>query len=77
MTGHLHKHTMALQYDRNDYPVLATLRPKKLNNRGRGPGRPGQVGPALSKSPARNLREEVDYIENGDEEEDILMANIH
>ena len=60
---------------RNDYPVLATLRSKTLNYRGRGPGRPAQVGPALSKSPARNLREEVDYIENRNEEDNVPVLN--
>ena len=55
--------------------MLATLRPKKLNKRGRGPVHPAEVGPALSKSPARNLREEVNYIENGDEEEDVPVLD--
>ena len=72
MTGHLHKHTMGLQYDRNKYPKLPTLRPKKLNNRSRKPGRPAKVEPALSKSPVRNLREvDPDYVETGEEQEDL------
>ena len=55
--------------------MLATLRSKKLNYRGRGPGLPAQVGPALSKSLARNLREEVDYIENTDEEDNVPVLD--
>ena len=76
MTGHLHRQTMALQYNRNKYSELSTLRPKKLNNRGSGPGRPAMIGPALSKSSVINLREiEPKYGETGEEEEDVPVLN--
>ena len=56
--------------------VLPTLRPKKLNNRSRKPGRPAKVGPALSKSPVRNLREvDPEYVETGEEQEDVPVLN--
>ena len=67
MTGKLCKHSMALCYSKLDYPVLDTLCPKKFTNKRRKPGRPAKVGPALSLDPPRNIAENTEYVETGEE----------
>ena len=73
--GKLCKHTIALTYDRDpEFPIDPRLRAKKLHSRKRGVGRPAKVKEALNKSPAKNMIENVDYIETGEEE--IEICNI-
>ena len=70
--GKLCKHTIALTYDRDpEFPIDPRLRAKKLHSRKRGVCRPAKVKEALNKSPAKNVIENVDNIETGEEQMEI------
>ena len=69
--GDICKHVMALMYDRENFPIDPRLRSVKLGRKKRGVGRPSKVGPALSKSPPRNMVDIESFTETG--EEDILL----
>ena len=66
---------MALMYDNDWFPVDDRLRSKKLNKRKRGAGRPAKVKPALSKTPPRNMIEEEEYSETGNEVAEIPVID--
>ena len=69
--GDICKHVMALMYDRENFAIDPRLRSVKLGRKKRGVGRPSKVGPALSKSPPRNMVDIESFTETG--EEDILL----
>ena len=73
--GKICKHTMALMYDNDWFPVDDRLRSKKLNKRKRGAGRPAKVKPALNKTPPRNMIEEEEYLETGNEVAEIPVID--
>ena len=62
-------------YDNDWFPVDDRLRSKKLNKRKRGAGRPAKVKPALNKTPPRNMIEEEDYLETGNEVAEIPVID--
>ena len=68
---------MALMYENNWFPVDDRLRSKKLNKRKRGAGRPAKVKPALNKTPPRNMIEEEEYLETGDEVAEIPVIDLN
>ena len=59
------KHVMTLMYDRENFPINPRLRSVKLGRKKRGVGRPSKVGPALSKSPPRNMVDIENFTEIG------------
>ena len=73
--GDLDKHCMALNFDRENFPIDPRLRAVKFGKRKRGAGRPALVGPALSKSPPKNIVVEDPYIETSQDEFEIPVID--
>ena len=73
--GDLDKHSMALNFDRENFPIDPRLRAVKFGKRKRGAGRPALVGPALSKSPPKNIVVEDRYIETSQDEIEIPVID--